>query len=250
MSALMTAELACPQEQLRLQGYLIVRNFFPVTEITKVRQAQDAYYQGEINTAPAFNWPNPRPSKARSRKHPYSSFFRSEISTLLRDGRLARLLLDTTGLPSIRFWHDQLLYEEPRQKSETKYHWHQEETRWKTCQATEMLTAWIPLIDFSHDMGPITIVPRNHDLSDHKRMTLNQGDLVIFDKTITHGNPQNFGKIPRRALAAHFATGDLHYQPSGKFSHINERLVRTKNGVPDFTDPAVCPLLAPDYQGQ
>ncbi len=232
-----------PQERRRqflaTQGYLIVKDFFTVEEITSVRDAQDAYYRGETNLSPTFQWPAPRPCTVRSRKHPYASFYRTELSQLLRDGRLGTLLKETADLKSIRFWHDQLLYEEPRTPGPVDYHWHREESRWLTCSAEKMLTAWIPLTEFTHEMGPITLMIAGTP----RRMTLSPGDLVIFPSTTLHGNPQNFGDRPRRALAAHFASGDLHYRPHGKFRHVNERIVRKAAGLPDFSDPTVCPLL-------
>lgn len=222
------------------EGYLIVRNFFPVKEITRARAAQDDYYQGESNRTPDFQWPHPRPCKARTRKHPCASFFRTEFETLLRDGRLATLIHETFALKQIRFWHDQLLYEEPRPSGEIDYHWHREQSRWLTCRATKMLTAWIPLIDFTSEMGPITIMADDQP----RRIVLNAGDLVLFDSRTLHGNPPNFGDQPRRALATHFASADLTYHSNGKFSHVNERTVRKINGIPDFQDPFVCPILS------
>ena len=222
-------------------GHLIIKNFFPQGEITRVRTAQDAYYQGHINTTPDFKWPPPRPTRARCRKHPYASFFRSELATLLRDGRLARLICEQLKLPKIRFWHDQLLYEEPRTEAEENYHWHREESRWRTCAASQMLTAWIPLTDFTPAMGPLSIMSGGKI----HRIALNSGDLILFSSTTLHGNPPNLGHKPRRALAAHFASADLHYQKNGKFRHVNERLVRRVNGLPDFSDPSLCPLMTP-----
>lgn len=81
-----------------------------------------------------------------------------------------------------------------------------------------------------------------HDES--RRIVLDAGDLVLFPSTTLHGNPPNFGDQPRRALAAHFASADLHYQSAGRFSHVNERIVRKKDGLPDFQDPTVCPVIA------
>ena len=75
-------------------------------------------------------------------------------------------------------------------------------------------------------------------------MVLKEGDLVMFSSKTLHGNPPNFGKQARRALAAHFASGDIRYQPHGKFSHVNERLIRRQGGVPDFQDERVCPVVA------
>ncbi|MDA7881575.1 phytanoyl-CoA dioxygenase family protein [Akkermansiaceae bacterium] len=226
------------------EGYLVVRGFFEVEEISKAKEAQDAFYRGEINEAPDFAWPKPRRSSARSRKHPYVSFFRREIGELIRDGRLGALVREVAGLESVRYWHDQLLFEEIRESGEVSYHWHREESRWRTCEAEKMVTAWIPLMDFTHEMGPITIVPEGRALSQMKRMVLQAGDLVLFSSKTLHGNPPNFGKLARRALAAHFASGEIQYRPHGKFSHVNERLVRRENGVPNFQDERVCPVVA------
>jgi ectoine hydroxylase-related dioxygenase (phytanoyl-CoA dioxygenase family) len=102
-----------------------------------------------------------------------------------------------------------------------------------------MITAWIPLVDFTPEMGAITMMSHNKPC----RMTLSAGDLVIFPSTTLHGNPPNYGDQPRRALVAHFASADLRYQKNGKFSHMNERIVRRIDGLPDFQDPKICPLV-------
>ncbi len=228
------------REFLASEGYLIVRNFFPREEIAALVLEQDAFYRGEQDLTPPFAWPKPRPCQARTRKHPYSSFFCSGFAKLTRDGRLADLIKECFDLKQLRFWHDQLLYEEPRTSGKVDYHWHREESRWLTCRAKQMLTAWIPLIDFTPEMGPITIMA--HD--EPRRMVLNAGDLALFPSTTLHGNPPNFGHQPRRALATHFASADLHYRTHGKFRHVNERIVRKADGLPDFKDPTVCPVIA------
>ena len=226
------------------EGYLVVRGFFEAEEISRVREAQDALYRGEINKTPEFSWPKPRKTEAKSRKHPYASFFRREIGELIRDGRLGVLIREVANLESVRYWHDQLLFEEEREEGEVFYHWHREKSRWMTCEAEKMVTAWIPLMDFSGEMGPITIVPEGRDFSEMKRMILKAGDLVLFGSGTLHGNPPNFGKQVRRALAAHFASGEISYRPHGKFSHVNERLVQRQGGMPDFQDERVCPVVA------
>jgi len=231
------------QEFLQQEGYLIVRKFFSTEEIAKVAEAQNAYYRGKFDSKPEFDWVGPRPCTARSRKHPYASFYLSPLAKLLRDGRLAKLVKETVGMESIRFWHDQLLYEEPKPSAKLDYHWHRENSRWLTCAASQMATAWIPLTNFTHEMGPITIVPNGRGPSEKKRIVLNAGDLVMFPAETLHGNPPNLGDQPRRAVAAHFASGDLRYQMSGNFKHVNERLVRHIDDIPDFSDERVCPLI-------
>lgn len=229
------------REFLATEGYVVVPQFFTKEEIAEVAAAQDAYYRGEADLQPDFEWPAPRKCRARSRKHPYASFFLSPLAKLLRDGRLAKLVQETMSMEGIRFWHDQLLYEEPREPGPLNYHWHREDSRWLTCAASQMATAWIPLVDFTHEMGPITLVPQGREKEAMKRMVLNAGDLVIFGADLLHGNPQNFGSVPRRAVAAHFASSELRYQEAGKFSHVNERIVRKEDGVPNFRDERICP---------
>jgi len=231
------------REFLASEGYVVVPQFFAREEIAEVAAAQDAYYRGEADSKPDFDWPAPRKCRARSRKHPYASFFLSPLAKLLRDGRLAKLVQETLGMDGVRFWQDQLLFEEPRPGSPINYHWHREKSRWLTCEASQMATAWIPLVDFTPAMGPITLVPRGRDKSAAKRMSLKVGDLVLFDSNLLHGNPPNLGAGPRRAVAAHFASGDLCYRAAGNFSHVNERVVVSQNGYPDFGDERVCPLL-------
>ena len=236
-----------PQERRREffqhEGYLVVKGFFSADEVAAAARAQDAYYRGEFDREPKFDWPCPRKCRARTRKHPYASFFSNSLETLLRDGRLAGRSRDSCDMPTVRFLHDQLLYEEPRESRDINYHWHREESRWKTCEAEQMITAWIPLVDFTPEMGPITLVPHGREIEDHRRMALKMGDFVLFGKSLLHGNPPNFGGLARRALAAHFASGDLSYRAHGKFSHVNERIVRRIDGLPNFQDERVCPLI-------
>ncbi|MGE9267321.1 MAG: phytanoyl-CoA dioxygenase family protein [Verrucomicrobiales bacterium] len=238
------------------EGFTVVRGFFSREEIAEVRAGQERFYQGEWETEPAFAWPKPRRvSRARSRKHPYASFFIKSLGRLLRDGRLARLVAGETGMAGVRFWHDQLLYEEPARR-EKSAQWHTERSRWMTCETGMMATAWIPLVDFSEEMGPITMVAGSQNEGEllippewepecgrRRAMSLRAGDLVIFDWHMVHGNPPNVSNLTRRAVAAHFCEDEIRYRPCGRFSHVNERLVRRIGGQPDFQDERVCPLL-------
>ena len=231
------------QEDYREQGFVIVERFFSPGEIQEAAASQDRFYLGQYDRKPEFSWPLPRPCRSRTRKHPYASFYLSSFDQMLRDGRLATLIKEVCSLSSLRFWHDQLLYEEPCAHKAIDYHWHREQSRWLTCEATAMVTAWIPLTEFTQEMGPITLIASKPDHQKEYPMTLQSGDLVLFDQTLLHGNPPNRGTKVRRAIAAHYASGDLTYRSCGRFSHVNERIVRQKNHVPDFTDERVCPKV-------
>lgn len=238
------------------EGYVVIREFFSREEIAHVRAAQDRFYQGEFDLEPTFSWPKPRITRARSRKHPYASFFLSPLAKMLRDGRLAKLVGEVSQMAGVRFWHDQLLYEAPSRAGKKGAQWHSEKSRWLTCETGLMATAWCPLVDFSLEMGPITMVSRSQnsgkiivpadwepEATAARRMALAAGDVVIFPWTMIHGNPPNESDSARRAVAAHFCEKEIRYVKNGRFSHVNERLVRQVAGAPDFFDERVCPLL-------
>lgn len=249
------------REFLTQEGYVVIRDFFPRDEIAEVRAAQDRFYNGEFDTEPDFSWPKPRPTRARSRKHPYASFFISPLAKMIRDGRLAKLVGEVSGMAGVRFWHDQLLSEAPSRVEKNSAHWHREKSRWLTCQTAMMTTAWCPLVDFSPEMGPITMIPRSQNSGEiiipsdwapeagtERRMALAAGDVVIFPWTMIHGNPPNLSKLVRRAVAAHFCEKEIRHVKNGRFSHVNERIARKVEGLPDFTDERVCPLLIDDHR--
>lgn len=212
---------------------------------------------GEANTRPAFDWPPPRPRQSRSWKTPYATHFRTELAALAQSPQLLEQIAIATEASSLRLWFDQLLWEEPAAPSRAAdYHWHTERSRWKTCRAKLMVTAWIPLAPIAPEMGPITMVRESArrkwlELPDGWQPApaeilpapVQPGDAALFCWHTVHGNPPNFGSAPRRAIALHYAVDELNYQAYGKFSHLNERFVRQNEGLPDFADERVVPLL-------
>lgn len=207
--------------------------------------------QGDIT--PDFKWPLPRAREARSWKTPYSTHFRSELAALAHSPLLLKKIAQVTEAHTLRLWFDQLLWEEPSsRKTSLDYHWHTERSRWKTCQARLMVTAWVPLALITSEMGPITMADgtaqrRWLELPDGWQPEASQilpapvqpGDAALFCWHTVHGNPPNLGNSPRRAIALHYAIDELSYQPYGKFSHLNERVVKQLDGKPDFSDENV-----------
>ena len=239
-------------------GVKVLRDVFTGEQLAAACSGQEAFYRGEADLRPEFSWPAPRPASGASRKHPYASFFRSELAALARSKVLAARIREETGCSSLRFWHDQLLWEEPRTAGAgaPEYHWHTERSRWKTCACPLMVTAWIPLHEVTAAMGPITMVPGSDrrrwiDLpkewepgnAEREPMILRPGEVSLHCWHTIHGNPPNHGASVRRVMAAHFACGPVHYRPCGRFSHVNERVVRHVAGRPDFSDERVCPVV-------
>ncbi len=259
--------IAEARSELLTQGFTMLDKAFSLSQINSARRAQDAFARGEIDREPSFTWPKPRPrpnlrefnGKIRSWRSPYATYFHSDFQALLHTPQFLSLLAEKTQASSIRYWFDQLLWEEPSQGPiDPVYHWHRERSRWKTCRCELMVTAWVPLAPLTLEMGPLSFIPESPtyypplDLtasweppnpSEVQPALVQPGGAVLFHWNAIHGNPPNLGFLPRRAIALHFAIGPLRYQACNRFSHVNERNVRVLNGEPDFTDSEVCPLL-------
>lgn len=249
--------LASRPHPLLADGFQFLTNVFSEEELADACHGQKELMAGQTDLQPDFHWPAPRARQSRSWKTPYSTHFRSELAALARSPRLLQEIAQASNAHALRLWFDQLLWEEPASRSRPfDYHWHTERSRWKTCQARLMVTAWIPLTPLSPEKGPITMVRKSAwrkwlELPDGWQPKASEilpapvqpGDAALFCWHTVHGNPPNLSNSPRRAIALHFAIDDLHYQPYGKFSHLNERVVRQQDGLPDFTDERVVPLL-------
>ena len=73
---------------------------------------------------------------------------------------------------------------------------------------------------------------------------MRRGQVSFHHCRTVHGSGPNHAAGPRRSLAIHLQPGDNRHRP-GTASHGNDRLVRRRDGVPDYTDPQVCPQLWP-----
>lgn len=62
------------------------------------------------------------------------------------------------GVESVRLWHDQALYEEPGGRGTDA---HQDQPYWPIVEP-RTVTAWIPLVDVSLEMGAMGYIPGSH----------------------------------------------------------------------------------------
>ncbi len=218
------------------------------------------------------------------RKNDFASIQRDEFAALVRYPLIGATAAALVGEP-VRLWVDQLLYKPPDSPEvQGNVGWHTDRQYWQCCTSADMLTAWIPLRDCSATDGTMTVIDGSHRWSDNTDDigfdTLNfrtqslDGLEQFFDanehaivpvpiemkrgqvsfhhcKTI-HGSGPNRSVLPRIALAVHLQGASnrwrkhVYRMPDGSIKqHDLEVICRRQNGVPDYADPAICPLLWP-----
>ena len=75
-------------------------------------------------------------------------------------GRIAATLADVSG---VRLWHDQLLHKPPQKGAQANaVGWHQDYHYWQCSDASNMLTAWIALVDVDEENGCVEMVAGSH----------------------------------------------------------------------------------------
>lgn len=177
----------------------------------------------------------------------------------------------------IRLLDDQLVYKPPTAKNgQSAVGWHADRAYWATCSSNNLLTAWIPFHDCDQSRGPLVMLDGSHkwsgmqdirffnhqnleDLEQRFRnegrevvkvpMTLEKGQMSFHHCWTIHGSYSNYSQSFRLALAVHLQDGANHYRPfwnkKGQEVHIFDEVLCRKlpNGEPDFSDPAVFPVL-------
>jgi hypothetical protein len=187
-------------------------------------------------------------------------------------GEIAALL---AGTDEIRLFDDQSVLKPPGDVGSV-VGWHTDHSYWSTCTSTRMLTAWIPFEDSSVENGTLTVVDGSHlwpgteslryfnvhDLDklgemlgrqvvpdSVKQLEVRKGQVEFHHARMIHASAANRSDAPRLALAVHLQDGANDYQaavtPDGQPVVLaDDRLARrTVDGRPDYSDPAVFPVL-------
>ena len=210
------------------------------------------------------------------RKNDYASLMVRELAHLVRLPVLAAIAARLSGADGIRLWHDQLLYKEPAVTDGTaNVGWHTDRQYWQGCTSTEMLTAWVPFHDCDESVGGVSFVEGSHLWQDGGRgLDFFDGDLAAQEQRFAsggrpvvtttpvlprgsvtfhhcrtvHGSGPNRSGAPRRSMAVHLQPTDNRHRAvadDGRPTyHRNDELVRHVDGVPDYTDPRICPVLS------
>lgn len=248
-------------------------------EIEAALYGTERYYAGErdspLNLETGTDWTEEKGDVLR--QNDYVSLQMNELRDLAQSSLMAATAARLCGSSEVRLFHDQLIYKPARGKPvDTIVGWHTDRAYWWTCTSEEMLTAWIPFQDCTEDMGPLAVLDGSHlwsgndDLKTfhnpdlrkleerirthgHDRkvvpLTLSKGQVSFHHCRTVHASFPNTSNTPRLAFAIHMQDQANRYRrvhgPDGKLiTHINDILVtRDENGDPDYTDPAICPVL-------
>jgi Phytanoyl-CoA dioxygenase (PhyH) len=263
----------------REHGWFITPRIFSDQEIELALSGSERYYRGERDKPlPDGTWQwgwSPKDGDCL-RKNDYSSLQNRELMTLVQKPLLAAIAAKLAGVDQIRLWHDQLLYKPPLHGTErANVGWHTDRGYWKAASSTRMLTAWVPFHDVDESNGTVHMIDQSHlwpDNTEHldffnpnlseleKRfktggravskvpMIMKTGQVSFHSCLTIHGSGANRTDRPRRSMAIHLQDGANRYSnhryPDGKLAaHCNDRFVRRSDGVPDYADPALCPVL-------
>lgn len=263
----------------REHGWWITPPVLSDEALDLLRHGVERYYAGERDT-PLLTRLNTDWTEGDGdilRQNDYVSLQMDEFREFLEEAPLAAIAGRLSDATSIRLFHDQLVYKPAGAPArDAVVGWHTDRAYWQTCTSTAMLTAWIPLQDCSAEMGTLMVLDKSHtwpDNDDLKRfhtrdleataaqvhrhgqpwrevaLEMKAGQVSFHHCRTIHGSAPNRATAPRLAWAVHYQDGDNRYQenrgPDGALiPHINDILCcHDDDGKPDYTDPAICPLL-------
>ena len=264
----------------RRTGFHVAHGVVPLEVLDAVDAGMARFYAGDVD-APfpgrtAWDHTDWHPGDAGGlRKNDYASLMVRELAGLVRLPVLSAIAARLSGADGIRLWHDQLLYKEPAVTDGTaNVGWHTDRQYWQGCTSTEMLTAWVPFHDCDESVGGVAFVEGSH-LREQSGLDFFDGDLAAQEQRFAdggepvrkitpvlprgsvtfhhcrtvHGSGPNRSAAPRRSMAIHLQPADNRHRAVGDDGqptyHRNDELVRLVDGVPDYTDPRICPVLFP-----
>ncbi len=202
-----------------------------------------------------------------------------EIRALVEQPIIGAIAARLVGTSEIRLWESELIQKPPQTRDDTAaVGWHTDRAYWMTCTSAEMLTAWIPFHDCPGQMGPLMVVDGSHRwaelehdelrgfrntdfdkmeerlFKDHATvrkvpLALEKGQLSFHNSLILHASGFNHSDRPRLSLALHLQDGANRYREHRNergelWRVVADRMCRTTpEGNPDYSDPAVCPVL-------
>lgn len=264
-------------------GWYISKKVLPDDLIDEAILGSERFYRGErdaqlpVNTGYS-DW-KPEDGWDIVRNNEFVSFQNQQLRQLALQPIIGAIAARLARTKQIRLLDDQLVYKPPTKDTKdnkSAVGWHADGAYWATCSSHNLLTAWIPFHDFDEARGPLVVLDRSHKWSGLENvrffnntnleefaekfrqegkqvvkiaMTLKKGQVSFHHRWTIHGSYHNHSDSFRLAMGVHLQDLANHYQPfwnqQGKQIQIFDEVLCRKlpNGDPDFSDPAVFPVL-------
>lgn len=259
-------------EFYRHHGYWISPVIIPDEVLDAAERGMARFYRGDLDSTGVHPKDWTPIVAAGLRKDDYASFCVEELGQLVRYPSIGSTAGRLSGADGIRLWHDQLLYKPvDRGSLQANVGWHTDRQYWMSCTSAEMLTAWVPFHDVGPENGSVSFFDASHgwdvtgldffsqDLASLERVardqgftpavtptTMKRGQVSFHHCRTVHGSGPNRGTAPRRSIAIHLQPVDNHplVGDDGRVAaHRNTELARQVDGLPDFGDESMFPLL-------
>lgn len=264
-------------------GWYISKKVIPVDLIDEMIIASQRYFQGErdfqLPTTSGFkDWKPGDPDTIQNSE--FISLQSLQLRKLARLPIIGAIAARLMRSKSARLLDDQIISKPPTDYDKTAIGWHADKAYWSTCSSDSLLTAWIPFRACDESCGPLVVWDGSHrwgwselqgaryfNLPNHKDfeqgclrqgrqivkvpMLMEKGQMSFHHCWTIHGSYPNLSPSPRLAMAIHLQDAANHYRPfwnaKGEEVHLFDECLCRKlaNGNPDFTDPAVFPVLWP-----
>lgn len=248
-------------------GYWVAPKLFSDEELAAFREHHARVVHGNYNTLftppGRIGWePEPITSLV---KIDYAYMADSTLAKLVLSERIGRIAAQLAQVSGIRLWHDQLLHKPPQKgKQANAVGWHQDYHYWQCNDATNMLTAWVALVDVDEENGCVEMVPGSHkwgllgasdffsqDLDALQKkieavsgrpfatepMILKAGQVSFHHCLTIHGSRPNQSDAPRVSMVAHMMPDGARYRAGTEAdAHYNVGLLSGNDGDP-FAGP-------------
>lgn len=240
----------------------------------------ERYYRGERDTplpvSGGYSDWKPEDGNNIVRNNEYVSLQNRQLCQLALQPVIGAIAAKLARTSQIRLFDDQLVYKPPIARNGNAVGWHADKAYWSTCSSDNLLTAWIPFHDCDESKGPLVVLDGSHkwsgiqdirffnhqnleDVEERFRqegrqilkvpMTLKKGQMSFHHCWALHASYPNYSHSFRLAIAVHLQDEANHYRPfwnkKGEPVHIFDEVLCRKlpNGEPDYSDPAVFPVL-------
>ena len=264
----------------REHGWYISKKILPDELIEEARYGSERHFAGDRDMpmpkiAPYADW---KPGDGDGlRNSEFASLQTVQLHKVVHYPLIGAVAARLAGCPVIRLWNDNLFFKpSDGLQAGSVVGWHTDHAYFMTCTSENMISAWFSFHDLSEDRAPLMVVDGSHrwsgtssfmsfkeqDLEEVSAkfkvdgvpftpvpMIMEQGQVCFKHCRTVHGSDINRSHLPRVSLAIHMQDGANRYRPyrneQGIPWHVpNDDLCRTTDdGVPDYTDPDVFPVL-------